>query len=133
MQSQQEQDYTKKLDAGLWRRLIGYMKPYHRHLIAIMATMAVSALYSHFYRILKYEALLQADPRPSPDRKAKVLGVNPFFFKEYDAAVANYPMRRAMAVISLLNDYDYKGKGGETGEAGPGELLVEMVAKILTI
>ena len=78
-------------------------------------------------------ALLQADPRPSPDRKAKVLGVNPFFFKEYDAAVANYPMRRAMAVISLLNDYDYKGKGGETGEAGPGELLVEMVAKILTI
>ena len=42
-------------------------------------------------------------------------------------------MRRAMAVISLLNDYDYKGKGGETGEAGPGELLVEMVAKILTI
>ena len=44
MQYQQEQDYTKKLDAGLWRRLIGYMKPYHKHLIAIMATMAVSAL-----------------------------------------------------------------------------------------
>ena len=95
--------------------------------------MAVSALYTHFYRILKYEALLQSDPHPAADRKAKVLGVNPYFFREYDAAVANYPMRRCMAVISLLNDYDFKGKGGETGEAGPGELLVEMVAKILTI
>ena len=95
--------------------------------------MAVSPLYTHFYRILKYEALLQADPHPAADRKAKVLGVNPYFFREYDAAVANYPMRRCMAVISLLNDYDFKGKGGESGEAGPGELLVEMVAKILTI
>lgn len=95
--------------------------------------MAVSALYTHFYRILKYEALLLADPNPAADRKARVLGVNPYFFREYDAAVAQYPLRRCMAVVSLLNDYDFKGKGGETGEAGPGELLVEMVSKILTI
>ena len=57
MQYQQEQDYTKKLDAGLWRRLIGYMKPYHRHLIAIMATMAVSALCDTIFPLLTREAI----------------------------------------------------------------------------
>ena len=57
MQFQQEQDYTKKLDAGLWRRLIGYMKPYHRHLIAIMATMAVSALCDTIFPLLTREAI----------------------------------------------------------------------------
>ena len=57
MQYQQEQDYTKKLDAGLWRRLIGYMKPYHKYLIAIMATMAVSALCDTIFPLLTREAI----------------------------------------------------------------------------
>jgi DNA polymerase-3 subunit delta len=93
--------------------------------------MAVSALFLHFFRILKYNALIQAGRGSDTAEKAKILGVNPYFFKEYDAAVRNYPLPKAMRVISLLNDYDYKGKGGEVGEATPAELLVELVTKIL--
>ncbi|MBO8477926.1 MAG: DNA polymerase III subunit delta [Bacteroidetes bacterium] len=93
--------------------------------------MAVSALFTHFYRILKYEALLTGSPRPGNDQKARVLGVNPYFFSEYDRAVANYPLKKCMAVIALLKDFDYKGKGGEAGEAAPDELLVELVTRIL--
>ena len=95
--------------------------------------MAVSALYTHFYRILKYSALLMQNPHPGNDQKAKVLGVNPFFFSEYDTAVRNYPVKKCMAVIALLKDYDYKGKGGDVGEATPSELMVELTARILTI
>ena len=95
--------------------------------------MAVSALYVHFYRILKYEALLMQTPHPGNDQKAKVLGVNPYFFSEYDAAVRNYPLKKCMAVIALLKEYDYKGKGGDVGEATPAELMVELTAKILNI
>ncbi len=95
--------------------------------------MAVSALFMHFYRILKYEALLQKDPRPSQDMKARVLGVSPYFLREYDAAFSAYPLKKCMAVISLLNDYDFKGKGGETGETEQGDLLVELITKILNI
>ena len=36
-----------------------------------------------------------------------------------------------MSIISLLKDYDFKGKGGNTGEATPAELMVELTAKIL--
>ena len=94
--------------------------------------MAVSALYTHFYRILKYGALLAQSPNPDAGEKARILGVNPYFFREYDMAVRNYPVPRAMNVISLLNDYDYKGKGGDiSSETTPKQLLVELVSKIL--
>ncbi len=93
--------------------------------------MAVSALYTHFYRILKYEALLMAVPKPGNDQKARVLNVNPYFFSEYDRAVANYPLKKCMSVISLLKEFDYKGKGGDVGEASPDQLLTELVARIL--
>ena len=95
--------------------------------------MAVSALYTHFNRILKYGALLMNNPRPANDQKAKILGVAPYFFSEYDAAVRNYPVKRCMAVIALLKEYDYKGKGGDVGEATPAELMVELTAKILNM
>lgn len=95
--------------------------------------MAVSALFTHFYRILKYGALLMTTPRPANDQKARVLGVNPYFFSEYDTAVRNYPLKKCMAVIALLKEYDYKGKGGDVGEASPAELMVELTAKILNI
>ena len=93
---------------------------------------AVSALYMHFYRILKYGALLARGGAPTPDEKASALaGVNPYVYKEYDTAVRNYPLPKAMAVISLLCEYAYLGKGGDGGAATPGELMVELTAKIL--
>ena len=95
--------------------------------------MAVSMLYTHFNRILRYHALLQAGQGSDSAAKAKVLGVNPYFFKEYDAAVKKYTLKQTMRVISLLNDYDFKGKGGEVGEATPADLLVELTTKILNI
>ena len=96
--------------------------------------MAVSALYTHFLRILKYGALKEKDRYPDRTEIAAALqGVNPFFWKEYDAAVSNYPVRKAMDAISLLCDYDFKGKGGDVGEASPGDLLVELVVKLLNL
>ncbi len=91
----------------------------------------VAALFNHFDRILKYEALLLRTPNPSPDEKKAALGVNPFFFREYDTAVKNYPLKRCMAIIALLRDYDFKGKGGDAGEATASELLTELITKIL--
>ena len=95
--------------------------------------MGVSALFMYFYRILKYEALLRDNPKPDAGAKAKILAVNPFFYKEYEAAVRLYPLPRCMRIISLLNEYDYKGKGGASPETAPGELFVELVTKILNI
>ena len=95
--------------------------------------MATSALFTHFNRILRYEAVLQKNPNPPQDLKIKALGVSPFFFKEYDAAVRNYPLPKCMTAVSLLNEYDFKGKGGDAGEATPAELLMELTTKLLNV
>ena len=95
--------------------------------------MATSALFLHFNRILKYEALLQKNPQPPQDLKIKALGVSPYFIQEYDAAARNYPLPKCMAAVSLLNEYDFKGKGGEAGEATPSQLLMELVTKLLNL
>lgn len=96
--------------------------------------MAVSALYTHYSRILRYGALLSKRGAPSPEEKAKALaGVNPYFYKEYDEAVRRYPVPKAMAAVSLLCEYDYLGKGGDGGTQDAGELLVELTAKLLNL
>ena len=97
--------------------------------------MAVSALYTHFSRILRYGALLARGGYPSPEDKARALaGVNPYFYKEYDTAVRNYPVRKAMAAVSLLCEYDYLGKGGDGAViTTDGELLQELTAKLLNL
>ena len=93
--------------------------------------MAVSPLFTHFNRILKLDALIAT--KADQATKLKVLGVNPYFMGEYEAAARNYPVDRCSRVISLLCEYDYKGKGGDVGEATPAELLVELVSKIINI
>ncbi len=95
---------------------------------------AVSALYTHFYRILKYEALLAKGGRPSQEDKTRILGVPPYFFREYDEAVRNYPLPKCMAVIALLKEYDFKGKGGDVSqETEAGDLLLQLTTTILNI
>ena len=80
--------------------------------------MAVAPLFTHFQRILKYHAGEQPQ-------------MHPYFLKEYDAALRNYSLQQTMAVVDLLAEYDYKGKGGDAGEATPAELLIELITKIL--
>lgn len=96
-----------------------------------MLLLATAPIYTHFYRILKYEAALLKNPAMSKADRAKLLGINPYFMEEYDVAARNYPIRRCMKVISLLEEYDFKGKGGGSGEASQGDLLMELVSKIL--
>ena len=93
----------------------------------LVVTMA--ALASHFIKLLRYEALLQ-----SGVPKAEVLsqmGINPYFGREYDEAARNYPMKKLMNVISLLREYDLKSKSNLRGSARDGDLLLEIISKIL--
>ena len=94
--------------------------------------MVISPLFNHFYRILRLALLLSSDPGASREQKASLLGISPFFLQEYDVAVRNYPARKCIAIISLIDDYDFKGKGGEVGtETSAASLLTELVTKIL--
>lgn len=93
---------------------------------------ATGPLFNHFHRILRYNLLFEGGARPSPEDKAKALaGVNPYFYKEYDVARANYPLRRCLSVLGTIEEYDYKGKGGDGEATSQSELLLELVTKII--
>ena len=95
---------------------------------------AISAIFMNFNRILRYGALLRENPRPSTEDKARVLaGVSPYFYREYDTAVKNYPLPKAMEAISMLCRYDYLAKGGDGGTVAADELLVELCARIVSL
>ena len=91
--------------------------------------MTMAALSSHFLRLLRYHALLQAGT-PRNEILAQ-LGINPYFGAEYDTAIRNYPVKKTMRVIALLKDYDQRSKSNTRGEATDGDLLKELTAKIL--
>ncbi len=92
---------------------------------------ATAQLYGQFGKLLRYEALLQKNPSADNATRASVLGISPYFIKDFDMAARWYPLRKTMGIIAALKEYDFKGKGGDAGEATPQELLLELVAKIL--
>ena len=57
MQQQQEKDFTRRLDAGLWLKLAGYLKPYRRLLLLSAAALVVSALCDTIFPLLTREAI----------------------------------------------------------------------------
>ena len=66
----------------------------------------------------------------SPQNLARELGVNPYFIKDYELAARSYNYGKSMQIISLLREYDLKSKGVDSN-AGPGELMKELMFKIL--
>ncbi len=95
--------------------------------------MTVSMLFMEFSRILKFHFLKRKSKGGyvAPGEIAAELGVNPFFVKDYEAAAANYPLGKAMQVVSLLREYDMRSKGFGNGAADHGELLRELIFKIM--
>ncbi|MBR0463767.1 MAG: ABC transporter ATP-binding protein [Clostridia bacterium] len=57
MQYQEEQDYTKRFDLGIWRRMIVYAKPFYSRLIVVMITMILCAGFDVIFPLLTREAI----------------------------------------------------------------------------
>lgn len=62
---------------------------------------------------------------------AAAMKVPPFFVRDYVSAARNYPPAKLAEVQHLLNDYDLKGKGLGSGQVPEGDLLRELLARIM--
>ena len=56
---------------------------------------------------------------------------NPYQAKDYVVAVRNYNAFKCMEILSLLRTYDAKGKGVDNVSTPDGELLKELLYKIM--
>ncbi|MES2574821.1 MAG: DNA polymerase III subunit delta [Bacteroidota bacterium] len=88
--------------------------------------MTTSLIFSFFVQLLKYHGLKDKNPK----NVASALGVNPFFLKDYDIALKNYPMRKVSQIVTSLRDVDVKSKGVGANALPQSDLLREMLFKI---
>ncbi len=90
----------------------------------LITTIAI--LYGYFTKLMLIHYL--------PDKQNKSiagLGIAFPFIEDYKTAVRNYPMDKLKRIFSYLREYDLKSKGVDSGSSSQGELLKEMVFKIL--
>jgi DNA polymerase-3 subunit delta len=87
----------------------------------------VSSLYSFFSQLLHFHGLHDKTPR----NVATSLKINPYFVNEYIEAARNFPMKKVSAAVSTLREFDVKSKGVGANALPQGDLLKEMLYKIM--
>ena len=105
-------------------RIINYFSknPKDHHI-----NLTISILYNFFSKVMAFHSIKDK----SRNNVASVLGINPYWVKEYQVASKRFPVNKTIAVISLLREYDMKSKGMGNVSTPQGELLREMVYKIM--
>ena len=89
--------------------------------------LTIAQLYSYFMKLLTYHKLESRDRT----QVASALGVNPYFVQEYESAAKVYPAQHCIRNISYLRDFDMRSKGVNNESATEGQLLKELVFKLV--
>ncbi len=90
--------------------------------------VTISLLYSFFSQVLQYHGLSDKSQR----NVAGALKINPYFVKDYTEAARNYPMKKVSQIIALLREADVKGKGVGAANLPQGDILKELLVKIMS-
>ena len=88
--------------------------------------VTVSLLFNFFSQLMQYHGLNDKSPRSV----ASALKINPYFVNEYSSAARDFPMKNVSKAISLLRDFDVKGKGVGANAISQDDLLKELLVKI---
>ena len=91
-------------------------------------TLTISTLYHFYSKVLAYHFIKDKSNRRNI---AATLKVNPYFVGDYEKAAKQYNPKKTVQIISLLREYDLKSKGFNNVSTSHGELLKELVYKIL--
>ncbi|GAA0719718.1 DNA polymerase III subunit delta [Aquimarina litoralis] len=89
--------------------------------------VTISLLYSFFSQVLQYHGLADKSQRSV----ASALKINPYFVSDYSDASRNYPMKKVSQIIALLREADVKSKGVGAASLPPGDILKELLVKIM--
>ena len=89
--------------------------------------MTISLLNGFFTQLLLYHGLKDK----GKINVGKMLKINPYFIPEYQRAAKNYPMRKVAQVIARLREADLKSKGVGASNLAQGDILKELLFKIM--
>jgi DNA polymerase-3 subunit delta len=89
--------------------------------------MNIAVLYTYFSKLLFYQTL----PNKSSSEVMSQMRVNFNQLKDLEQAGKNYSLDKLVRIISYLHDYDMRSKGIDGIQMDKGELMREMLFKIL--
>lgn len=89
--------------------------------------VTVSLLFNFFSQLLHFHGLHDKSAR----NVASALKINPYFVNEYVTAARNFPMKKVSGVVATLRNFDVKSKGVGANAVPQGDLLKELLTKIL--
>lgn len=87
----------------------------------------VAYLYSFFSKVL----LASQAPDKSEKGLASALKVSPYVIRDYSLALQQFPSDKLLRNISLLKEADLKLKGVNTGSTGEGQILRELIYRLI--
>ena len=90
--------------------------------------VTTSTVFGFYVKLLKYHGLKDKNPK----NVASVLGVNPYFLKDYDLALKNYPMKKVSQIITTMRSIDIKSKGVGANALPSHDLFKEMLIGIFS-
>lgn len=90
--------------------------------------VTITLLHQFFTKILIFH---KVKDKSKDNAVAAELSVNPFFVKDYRKAARRFTLPKTIKAISLMREYDMKFKGVNNASAKEGELLKELVFKLL--
>lgn len=91
--------------------------------------VTLPVLFKFFRDLLTFH--YQKKSTPNMQEMARLLGINPYFIKDYEEGARRYSAGKCARVISLIREYDLKSKGVGNAGTPDGELLKELVFKIM--
>jgi DNA polymerase III subunit delta len=118
------QDALAKKDVLKANRIVNYFAANEKEHPNVMT---LSLLYSYFSKVLKYHFI----PDKSKFAAAQALGVNPYFVEGYSSAAAKYNTAKLKYIFACLKECDLKSKGVDNVGISNGDLLKELIFKIL--
>ncbi|MDU8886847.1 DNA polymerase III subunit delta [Yeosuana sp. MJ-SS3] len=89
--------------------------------------VTIALLFNFFSQILHFHGLKDKSPR----NVSSALKINPYFVNEYITAARNFPMKKVSGIVSSLREFDVKGKGVGANAVPQGDLLKELLVKIM--
>lgn len=100
-----------------------YLATDKEHKVFLTAAM----LSNYFNKI----GVVHENPGKQQGELAAALGIPPFFVREYASAARLYPQGRLRNIQHLLREADLRGKGLGNTSADDGELLRELLARVM--
>ena len=89
--------------------------------------LTISGLYTFFRRVLTYQVIIDKS------KAASILGVNPYFLRDYEQAALSFDLEQASKAISLTLEADLKSKGVGVKSGNHKFILQDLLVKVFAI